>query len=102
MNEDYYGNPKDWDKKDKTKKLKFTDFASILLLLLIFASAYIVTIEIDNIKESEYNKGILEGGNIVVLTLANQLASCPLNGVPLIVNNKTMNIFAIECLQGGG
>jgi len=74
---------------------------ALLALLLVFSLGYIVSTEY-NRRQSEtqlavFQLGMQEGYKQTVLAIFQQGLTC--QPVPLYVENQTINMVAVECLQ---
>ncbi|MFC1769167.1 hypothetical protein ACFLZX_05375 [Nanoarchaeota archaeon] len=75
----------------------------ILGVLLVVAISYIVIGEFQEKKQQEqltiYQQGAQYGYEQAVLQIVQQAITC--QPVPLFVQNQTINMVAVECLQQG-
>lgn len=74
----------------------------VLVILLILAVGYILVNIYSNYKQEKdlgiYQQGAQYGYEQAILQVAQQVATC--QQVPLQVGNQTINVVAVECLQG--
>ena len=84
--------------------MKLNKTISILGALLIIAVLFIAATQIraynlskKQQQEAIYEQGTQDGYQYAVAQLMQQAATC--NPVPLFMNNVSMNIIAVECLQ---
>jgi capsular polysaccharide biosynthesis protein len=85
----------------KEGKMKTLKIIIILSIFLALAMGYIAYIEISkyqvNKQISVYQQGAQAGYEQAILLIAQQASTC--QPVPLIVENQTINLIAVECLQ---
>ena len=76
----------------------------ILALLLILAAAYIGFTKYNSWRNSEEQQIFAEGAQYgyeqAVIQIVQESLSC--EQVPLIVENETINIIAVDCISSGG
>ncbi len=81
------------------KKVTVT-FVSVLIILLVLAVGYIVYDKYSQFQERErfsaYQQGLQVGYEQAVVQIAQQATTC--NQIPLIIENKSIEIVAVECL----
>lgn len=74
---------------------------TILIILLIIASGYILIDKYNEKKQKEqldiFQQGLQQGYEQAVIQIMQQAITC--QQVPLFVGNQTINVIAIECLQ---
>jgi hypothetical protein len=74
----------------------------VLVVLLLVAVGYIGFEKLTAYDDARTNEQVSQGAQIgatqAILAIAQQAAQC--NQVPLIVGNQTINIIAVDCLQG--
>ena len=82
------------------KKVTVT-FVSVLIILLALAVGYIVYDKYSEVQERErfsaYQQGLQVGYEQAVVQIAQQAETC--QQIPLIVDNKSMDIVAVSCLR---
>lgn len=85
----------------KNKMNKTTIVIIVMAVLLVVAIGYVgydVYSEAQMVKQAEiYQIGASYGYEQAVTTMFQQAGSC--QQVPLTINNQTINIVAVECLQ---
>ena len=73
----------------------------ILGILFILAIGYIVVDKYSNYKQEKnlgiYNQGAQYGYEQAIIQVAQQVATC--QQIPLKVQDQTINIVAVDCLQ---
>ena len=73
----------------------------VLIILLAVALSYIVFDQYNAIQQrvqlNVYQEGVQFGFEQAILQVVNQAATC--QQVPLVFNNQTINMIAVECLQ---
>lgn len=73
----------------------------VLVVLLILSVSYILYTEVSkyqlNKQISVYQQGAQAGFEQAVIQIAQQASTC--QQVPLMVEDQTINLIAVECLQ---
>jgi len=69
----------------------------VVTLALFIAVAYIGLNEYQKVMQDVYNQGALFGYQQAVLQLMQQVSTC--QQVPIVYENTTLNVIAVECLQ---
>lgn len=74
---------------------------AVLVFLLILSLGYIVFEKYSEVRQKEqlsvFQQGAQYGYERAVIQLASQAATC--QQVPVTVQNQTINVIAVECLQ---
>ncbi len=85
------------DKKKDKQKIALV----VLTVLLIIAAGYIVLGEYQRVMSQEqltaYQLGVQAGYEQAVIQLIQQVSTC--QQVPVTLNNQTVNVIAVACLQ---
>ena len=73
----------------------------VLSVLLLLAAGYIAFLKYEEQKQQEltgvFNQGVQAGYQQAVILLFQEASTC--RQVPVMVQNQTINVFAVECLQ---
>ena len=87
--------------KEEKNKIKQKHLVKILIALLIIATGYIVYDKWNESRERQrldvYQQGLNNGYTQAVTQIILQAVTC--NQVPLVINNQTINMIAVDCLQ---
>ena len=81
--------------KEKRDVLVLSLVIVVVLLLVFLGYLFIVSPALNGLVTKGYNQGIQNA----VISIAQQVATCPTQGVPLNVGNTTINLVAMECYQ---
>jgi len=65
----------------------------VILLLGVLCYVFLISPAINSYAVKAYNQGV----QTAIITIAQQAAQC--KQVPLTVENQTINLFAVECMQ---
>ena len=77
------------------RKMKKQTIAIIILAILLTAITGYVLVE--KISESNFIRGFQAGNEETIFQIAQQSLSCQL--VPLIINNQTIKLINVDCLN---
>jgi hypothetical protein len=81
--------------KEKRDILVLSLVIVVVLLLGFLAYLFLISPALSGLV----NQGQTEGYQYAILSIAQQAATCPTDGVPLTVGNQTMTLVALECYQ---